>query len=319
LSAVLAISLHHKALNFITTKSQICKVLKVQPNSQQYEAIWNSLARMSETAFKFQMKANGKLLGQRICHMLSLDRNWQVKNELRIALDPLFMESYKDGLITWFPLEERRAIRGAVAKAVYRAMLGEKSSRFYCSLTKICERINLETKDVPLFKLRDQLKKAFTELINKGHFSTAYIDEKDVCWIHKATKKVNGVIKDEHPEFTEKIKERWNNEIGNIPGTDRNENNIRLASIKIMDFLNDNSSRLTMFEEYKEPEKFLGFIFRALRYNKKSKLRTPHTGWLTKNNFYTETLPNFLESKGLFQKNQADKEAKKLNKSNMKT
>ena len=107
-----------------------------------------------------------------------------------IEVDEVFLCLFAEGIVTSLNLTFRRGLKGDVSKALYRFYRGRSGpSQSYHILT-IAKAINLNIEQ-PLFKLRDQVKRALGELKRQGYLSK-YSIKSDVAITEKGSKPAKG-------------------------------------------------------------------------------------------------------------------------------
>jgi hypothetical protein len=160
-----------------TTRYELCKLFGKSPHRDTYNAIWDSVKRLSETHLTIQSKDKHKQLHTEIsgtlisCHFRIKPRGEQ---RAWIDINPYFEQIDSEGRVTSLSMKLRSRLKGDTAKALYRFYNGQQpfysgKGEYGCSLRTLCKAINQQYESVPLWKLRDRIKTGIGELKKHGY------------------------------------------------------------------------------------------------------------------------------------------------------
>ena len=161
---------------FSATRYELCKILGRNPNNDTYKAIWDSVKRLSKTHVTIEIgnentESQAEMGGTLISGYVRVRRGG--KETILISFNPYFLQMDQAKLITRLELQFRSELKSDVAKALYRFYQEQRSfygleKKYGCKLLTLCKAINLRVDGVPLWRLRDRIKRGLDQLKKHG-------------------------------------------------------------------------------------------------------------------------------------------------------
>jgi len=171
----------------LTTQYELCKILGVNPTSIYYKRIWKSLERLAETTANLDSH-NFQMVGS----LIWIKRD-KTTNKIRIRSNSFFDKMFAREFLTRLNYTLFLSIKGDTAKLLYAFL--QSQATFYnggwyrIGLVKLCEALNIETKNIPLWTLRSKIKKVIAPLVNEKYVSqSSCIHTDDVVHFHQSYK-----------------------------------------------------------------------------------------------------------------------------------
>lgn len=312
----------YKADSFLTTLYEICRIMGVTMSSDQYESIWMSLERLAGTNITIdtpQLKMGGALVSL-----------WAVNKEtkqLGVRLNRHIIQIYQKGMgLTNLDIRFRLSIKGDISKSLYRFLQGQqpfyRSGKYIIGMVKLCQALNVQTDNIPLYDLRSKIRKAGKELVNKDYLDTFKIDKNEVCHFKKGvTKKLSRKkdheemekpkqeqitpSNDNHPEITKSMTKfyvkKCKGGIGSINQTE--EKKLILASLKLYNFYKEYEKRID-YHFIKTTDDRVELLFEAL-FDRFIDSKV-HVGNLCSDYTYETILPIYLQSQAVLKEDYDD-------------
>jgi len=189
-------SVKHQSAEFLTTQHEICRLMGVAPGKNPYNAIWNSIERMTETNIKLKIYSgtgrNRKLSKEMSGSIISFAGRDHKTGKLKVVLNPYFIETYAEGLLTNIDLKFRTSLSGDITKSLYRFFQSQRplydQGKYTVSLLKLCTAINLTGEP---FRLRSRIRAGLKELKKNGYFYRYQIDKNDLVSVWQKKKAIN--------------------------------------------------------------------------------------------------------------------------------
>ncbi len=188
----------HQSEAFETTLYALCKLANVKPATNTYNAIWQSIIRLSKTDIALE-KVTGKGRSKKTVEELGGNiitfryRNRKT-GKIKLVLNPYFLEMYAEGFLTNLNLKFRAQLKGDVSKALYRFYEGQEpfygKGKYEIHLLKLCRAINLATDNVQLRRLREQVRNGLKELRKQGFLQRWQLNKKDAVTVWKGKAKL---------------------------------------------------------------------------------------------------------------------------------
>jgi hypothetical protein len=160
----------HKAKSFLTTYTELQKLLKIIPNQKYNQRFKDALERLGVASFSTQYK--GKDDQWSVGHILSAKG---YKRKLLITFDDEFYDEFlKSYTIMSLPL--RMKLKGDLTKLLFAFLSSHRTPVSYFTHT-LAEALNMNQDQEKKYKVRS-LKKAFKELQDRGFLIRYSYDSK---------------------------------------------------------------------------------------------------------------------------------------------
>jgi len=190
LLALLILSKRQKSPTVETNPNELCSIMGVSASTHTYNAIWNSIDYLVGTKIRLdEIKGKGKnrrlrpLMINTILTGATADVNSRKK--IIVTLNPYFIQMYTESFITNIDFNLRKRLKSDIAKVLYRFYESQRGDTYNCHILTIAKAINISL-HLPLYKIRDRIRRAHAELKRCGYLSRAMIKKNDVAHIWKA-------------------------------------------------------------------------------------------------------------------------------------
>ena len=183
LLALLLLAKKYKNNRFQTTYGELCKLMVTSRGKTQYTAIKASLKRLAGAVVDtdlYDTKGKKKEVTRSITGVMVPMVDQQEKtSKIEIEISKYFLALYGKNLTTALDVDERAALKGDIAKALYRFLRTHDPSPIPFGLLTLCKGLNLNTEQ-PLREIRRKIRTALKELCKKGHVKRGWkIDRSD--------------------------------------------------------------------------------------------------------------------------------------------
>ncbi|MDD2466197.1 MAG: hypothetical protein PHI97_19535 [Desulfobulbus sp.] len=146
-----------------------------KPGKDAYKRLIDALKLLTVAGVELSIAAGntkgGKRKPPRISSMSAMLANvhWdEEKKELTATVNPFFYETYYAGTITLVDVSKRVAMKGVIAKALYRFTQSHRQSKvFEGHYLTLADALNMD-REQPAIEIRRRLKTAIAELIRHG-------------------------------------------------------------------------------------------------------------------------------------------------------
>lgn len=177
-------------------RGSILSLLKLKgikrPGKNHYNDLINSFRLLGRA--QFELRTNRRNLQGKpapkttlisgIISGMSYDSTSQ---ELVLAINPFFAETFAAGNVTLLDLSTRLQLDSQAAKALYRFIQSHRDDQWAGHFLTLAASLNLDIASQPTFKLRSIVNKAIKELIEVGVLSPRSVIKKDLAMIVKAS------------------------------------------------------------------------------------------------------------------------------------
>ena len=188
LLAVLLLMRKHKTGTFQTTRYEICGVMNVKPAKDTYNAVWESLKRLTKTGIDLEIwEGKGKKRKTKIEMTTTILSGAVHTEKYQITVNPYFLEMYGEGFLTNLDLRFRASLTGDITKALYRFYEGQRDTTYQCHVLTLSKAVNLNM-NLSNNDLRKHIRKGLRELRTKGYFKRWSISKSDIVSVWRAAK-----------------------------------------------------------------------------------------------------------------------------------
>ena len=189
LFALLALMTKFQSDAFETNQEELCRLSDVQPTSNTYNSIWQSIQRLAGTRIDLELfsgkgrrRKDLKEMTGSILSFADIDRE---TGSIRIVVNPYFLEMYADSFVTNIDLKFRSSLKSDVSKAFYRFYQGQYESESDTEIAKLARAVNLET-DLEMRRLKDKVRTGLKELQKRGYLKQYQITRDNRVIIEKS-------------------------------------------------------------------------------------------------------------------------------------
>lgn len=298
----------NKSIFIETTYYQLCNYMGKPLASQSYNVIKASLTRLALSSFTINTdKSNQKF--HSISHYLSYYVD-EEKGTLMITIDPFFGAIYMAGGITHLDHKIHNAIRGDIAKAVYRFLTSHylfvSGKEYRIKLSTLSTAINLSHKKKS--ETRKAIKRALKALVDVGHIEEDWaIDKFDTVKVKKSFQKLQEEAEEKAVSAPQnahagvlKIAKVWTEKTGQDKFTIRDWGNFKRCFFDICKKIPEKYKGKVMATEHglgyrkvKYPAQFITDIIEAIEldinnrgWSEVSDISSANTGWLCSNKMW---------------------------------
>lgn len=233
--ALLSLIKRHKNSSFITNLHQICLIRGISPASDTYNAIWESLIRLTTVTFHMKPRNSNLELAGALIPLVAFDKKTK---EIAISVNIYFFRALLDEMVTWINYETWHKLRGDEAKLLYVFMMSQPK-KYDIGLEKICDNRHIEG---TMSVRRHKILKCLREIDKQERLEDYRIDKNNhVWWTRKTKPKAAPFFKaeDTYPEITNYLKDCYedyrkrHHHEENIQYSTEDESKIIAASKKI--------------------------------------------------------------------------------------
>lgn len=193
LLSLLVLVKRYRTNQFETTQNELCKIAKTNTGKNTYKAIWESIKRLAKTNIDLDITEGQGRAKKTVRQMTGTilifgDRN-PINGKLRVIFNPYFVEMYVASFVTNIDLEFRAALKGDIAKALYRFFTSQRGRKYSCHILILAKAVNINI-DLPVRKIRERIRTANRELKKKGFLTKAILNKNDIVTVWKAQDKM---------------------------------------------------------------------------------------------------------------------------------
>jgi hypothetical protein len=190
LLSLLVLVKKHKAKGFETTQNELCKIANTHTGRHTYNAIWASIKRLAKTSVDLEItEGKGrakKTIKEMTGPILIFGERNPKSGKLKVEFNAYFLEMYAASFITILDLEFRAALKGDIAKALYRFYISQRDKKYNCHVLTLAKAVNLNP-NLPLRKIKDRIRNGNRELKKKGFLTKHLINKQDIVIIWKSS------------------------------------------------------------------------------------------------------------------------------------
>lgn len=134
-----------------------------KPNKDEYKRLYDSLKRMLGAVFEIDIKS----IKRKAENVLSTVEVNNKTKDFVVTVNPYFYEMYLAGNVTLIDVIQRRKLKKATAKALYRFMQSHRDKTWQGHFLTLAAALNIETDKLPKH-IKEQIKGAIAELKKYG-------------------------------------------------------------------------------------------------------------------------------------------------------
>jgi len=172
LFALLALMTKFNNDAFETSQSELSRLADINPTPNALGSIRKSIQRLAGTRIDLELRSGKgkkrKTLRELTGSILSFADMDKESGQIRIVVNPYFLEMYAESFVTNIDLKFRSSLKSDVSKAFYRFYQGQYESTSDLDLLKLAKAVNLNM-DQERHRLRSKVRTALAELEQKGY------------------------------------------------------------------------------------------------------------------------------------------------------
>jgi len=172
LFALLALMTKFNNDAFETSQSELSRLADIKPTLNALGSIRKSIQRLAGTRIDLELRSGKgkkrKTLRELTGSILSFADMDKESGQIRIVVNPYFLEMYAESFVTNIDLKFRSSLKSDVSKAFYRFYQGQYESTSDLDLLKLAKAVNLNM-DQERHRLRSKVRTALAELEQKGY------------------------------------------------------------------------------------------------------------------------------------------------------
>ena len=172
LFALLALMTKFNNDAFETSQSELSRLADIKPTPNALGSIRKSIQRLAGTRIDLELRSGKgkkrKTLRELTGSILSFADMDKESGQIRIVVNPYFLEMYAESFVTNIDLKFRSSLKSDVSKAFYRFYQGQYESTSDLDLLKLAKAVNLNM-DQERHRLRSKVRTALAELEQKGY------------------------------------------------------------------------------------------------------------------------------------------------------
>ena len=172
LFCLLALMTKYENDAFETSQSELSRLANINPTPSLYSSIWKSIQRLAGTRIDLELCSGKgrkrKTLREMTGSILSFADMDADTGEIRVVVNPYFLEMYAESFVTNIDLKFRTSLKSDVSKAFYRFYQGHYDASSEIEMVKLARAVNLDTEQEPS-RLRSKIRTGLVELKERGY------------------------------------------------------------------------------------------------------------------------------------------------------
>jgi hypothetical protein len=175
-----------------TTRHELCKIAGIPKGKNTYNAIWESIKRLTGTRIDYEKWANKSrketkpegMTGTILSGGLSLK-----DGRIKVSVNEFFVNMFMEGMFTNINLEFWQKLKTDTAKAIYRFLSSQRpfyqKNKYEIHLLKLTTAINITTGNKPLYETRRQIRNGLKELRQNEFIKRWMVNKQDIVTVWK--------------------------------------------------------------------------------------------------------------------------------------
>ena len=172
LFGLLALMTKYQSDAFETSQKELSRLADVQPTPNTYGAIWKSIQRLAGTRIDLELSSGKgrkrKTLREMTGSILSFADMDTDTGEIRVVVNPYFLEMYAESFVTNIDLKFRTSLKSDLSKAFYRFYQGHYEVSSDIEMIKLARAVNLDAEQ-EISRLRSKIRTGLAELKERGY------------------------------------------------------------------------------------------------------------------------------------------------------
>jgi hypothetical protein len=175
LFCLLALMTKYENDAFATSQSELSRLANINPTPNSYSSIWKSIQRLAGTRIDLELCSGKgrqrKTLREMTGSILSFADMDSGTDEIRVVVNPYFLEMYAESFVTNIDLKFRTSLKSDISKAFYRFYQGHYEVSSNIEMVKLARAVNLDGGQ-EISRLRSKIRTGLVELKDRGYLES---------------------------------------------------------------------------------------------------------------------------------------------------
>ena len=175
LFCLLALMTRYENDAFETSQTELAQIAGIDPTRSNAAAIWKSIQRLAGTRIDLALSSGKgkkrKTLKELTGSILSFADKDQESGDIRVVVNPYFLEMYAESFVTNIDLVFRSRLKSDISKAFYRFYQGQYEAQSEIEIIRLARAVNLNI-DQEMKRLRSKVREGLKELQEKEYLET---------------------------------------------------------------------------------------------------------------------------------------------------
>jgi hypothetical protein len=175
LFCLLALMTKYENDAFETSQSELSRLANINPTPNSYSSIWKSIQRLAGTRIDLELRSGKgrkrKTLREMTGSILSFADMDSDTGEIRVVVNPYFLEMYAESFVTNIDLKFRTSLKSDISKAFYRFYQGHYDVSSEIEMVKLARAVNLDGEQ-EISRLRSKIRRGLVELKERGYLES---------------------------------------------------------------------------------------------------------------------------------------------------
>ncbi len=189
LFCLLALMTRHESDAFETSQTDLAQMADIDPTPANSAKIWRSIQRLAGTRIDLQLFSGKgkkrKTLKNLTGSILSFADKDQASGNIRIVVNPYFLEMYAESFVTNIDMSFRSRLKSDVSKAFYRFYQGQYETQSEIEITRLAHAVNLNIA-LEMKQLKSKVRIGLKELQEKGYLEAYQITRDNRVLVSKS-------------------------------------------------------------------------------------------------------------------------------------
>lgn len=175
LFCLLALMTQHESDAFETSQTELAQIAGIDPTPQNAGGIWKSIQRLAGTRIDLELSSGKskkrKTLKELTGSILSFADKDQDSGNIRVVINPYFLEMYAESFVTNIDMTFRRSLKSDISKAFYRFYQGQYETDSEIEIIRLARAVNMDAGQ-EVNRLRSKVRAGLSELKEKGYLES---------------------------------------------------------------------------------------------------------------------------------------------------
>ena len=170
LFCLLALMTKYESDAFETSQTELAQIAGIDPTPKNAGAIWKSIQRLAGTRIDLELSSGKskkrKTLKELTGSILSFADKDQNSGNIRVVINPYFLEMYAESFVTNIDMAFRRSLKSDISKAFYRFYQGQYETDSEIEIIRLARAVNMDAGQ-EVSRLRSKVRAGLSELKEK--------------------------------------------------------------------------------------------------------------------------------------------------------